>query len=89
MCLTDSVITYLIVPLFNTDCVNVKLFVMDWLYKKKSAGPSIGDPNILSLYLSETSNSIAIFNATNLDSKLENSTVFFRFGNQIINEFPR
>jgi len=43
-------------------------------------------PNILSLYLNATNNFVAIRNATNSDPKLEDSTVFCRFENQMINK---
>ena len=44
-------------------------------------------PYILSLYFFEASNYVAILNATNLDPKLKDSTVFCRFENQVINKF--
>ena len=43
-------------------------------------------PDILSVQLSETIKSVSILNNKNLDTKLEDSTVFCRFENQIINK---
>ena len=72
--------------LFISDGGNATFIVTDLLSKKTSAGLSIVIPNIFILYLSETSNYVAILNTTNLDPKLKDSTIFFRFEKQIINK---
>jgi hypothetical protein len=45
---------------------------------KTLAGPSIGTPNILNLYLKPMINSTAVLNATNSLPKVDDSTVFCR-----------
>jgi hypothetical protein len=73
--------------LANTEVGTEALVVTDSLSQKTSAGPSIGIPNILNLYLKLSINSVAIRSATNSDPKLEVSTVFCRLLYQMIGAF--
>ena len=66
MCITWR---YELFFLFGTDCDNVTFSITDRLSQKVSEDPPIWIPNILSLKLSETSNSVAIINAKKSDSK--------------------
>ena len=71
---------------FKTEFGKLVLTTTDLLSQNILAGPLIGMPNILNLYLKPSTNSIAIFKAIISDEKVEVSTVFCRLENQIMGE---
>ena len=86
-CLTYRTVIDSIMRLRSIDSGIVIFYTTPLLSQNTLAGPSIGTPNIQSLYCNATSMSFAAQSATNSLPKLEDSTVFCRFENHIIGAF--
>jgi len=67
----------------------VVFFTTVVLSQNKFAGPSNGIPNIHNLYLSASIISVAILRATNSEPKVNVSSIFCRFENQIMGTLLR
>ena len=63
--------------LLKADVGILGFLTTDMLSQNTSAGPSTGIPKHINLYLRASIISVEILRATNYDSKLEASTVFF------------
>jgi hypothetical protein len=64
----------------------VEFVTTDLLSQNTLEGPSIGVPNILSLYLKASIISTAILSATNSELKVDDSTVFCDFEYQVMGD---
>ena len=71
---------------FKVDVGTVALVTTDLLSQKTFAAPSIGTPNIRSLYLRDSSISTQIQSAMNSEPKVDASTVLWAFEYQMIGE---
>jgi hypothetical protein len=69
---------------FRVDVGTVELVTTDLLSQKTFTGPSIGIPNILNLYHSDSNISTKMRMAINSDPKLDDSTVFWALEYQMI-----
>ncbi len=69
---------------FKVDVGIVALVTTDILSQNTLAGPSIGMPNIHSLYLNDSSISASILISMNSEPNVEDSTVFCALENQTI-----
>ena len=72
--------------MFKTEEGLLTFGTTDLLSQNTSAGPSIGTPNIRSLYLNPSIISVAIRNSMNSEPMLDDSTVFWRLLYHMIGE---